>query len=318
MKKSICIVALFFGNLLLAQDFSKYNGIVEGVENGISLHTIRVSKNIYMIEGIGAGMGNIGVFESSEGFVMIDNSFEIIEDMITSAVKKIAEKPIKYIINTHYHYDHADGNRAYGKQGIPIIAHHNVRDRQKKIAKAYGGIYKVLDNLYVPKHEKNELPTITFKEQLSLHEGEEEISIFYFGKGHTDGDAIIKFEQSNVIHTGDSFVLYGLPYVDLSNGGSIKGFIQNLEKIASVCDKDTIIIPGHGALSNLEQLQKLTNELKEYYSRTLTGYKNGLSVSQIASTIQTDLGNTSGFGEPELVKHNFIKSILLENNLLVQ
>lgn len=92
MKKSICIVALFFGNLLLAQDFSKYNGIVEGVENGISLHTIRVSKNIYMIEGIGAGMGNIGVFESSEGFVMIDNSFEIIEDMITSAVKKNCRK----------------------------------------------------------------------------------------------------------------------------------------------------------------------------------------------------------------------------------
>lgn len=318
--KNIFTCLIFFTTLLLySQDkFAKYNATVESVKNDMSLNVVQVKNNIYMIEGLGAGMGNIGVLETSDGMIMIDNSFEIIEEMITSSVKKISPKPIKYIINTHYHYDHADGNRTYGVQNIPIIAHHNVRNRQKNIAKAYGGIYPVLENFYVPKHEKDELPTITFKDHLTLHEDNEEISIFYFGNGHTDGDAIIKFNQSNVVHTGDSFVLYGLPFIDLSNGGSIKGFIKNLEKIASICDNKTIIIPGHGGLSNLVKLDELRKGLNEYYSKTIEGYKQGLNISEISSSIKIKLGETSGFGDPVTVKKNFIRSILLENNIILE
>ncbi|MEK9609112.1 MAG: MBL fold metallo-hydrolase, partial [Flavobacteriaceae bacterium] len=253
MKNILALLFFLTSLFIFSQDkFAKYKATVQSVKNDISLNVIQVKNDIFMIEGLGAGMGNIGVLITSDGIIMIDNSFEIIEEMITSTVKKISSKPIKFIINTHYHYDHADGNRTYGEQKIPIIAHHNVRKRQENIAKVYGGIYPVLDNFYVPKHEKDELPTITFKDHLSLHEDNEEISIFYFGNGHTDGDAIIKFNQSNVVHTGDSFVLYGLPFIDISNGGSIKGFIKNLEKIASICDNETIIIPGHGGLSNIE------------------------------------------------------------------
>ena len=318
MKKMIFLLVFLTSLCIFSQDkFAKYNATVESVKNDISLKIVHVKNEIFMIEGLGAGMGNIGVLRTQNGIIMIDNSFEIIEEMITSTVKEISPKPIKFIINTHYHYDHADGNRTYGKKKIPIIAHHNVRNRQKNIAKAYGGIYPVLENFYAPKHEKNELPTITFKDHLSLYEDNEEISIFYFGNGHTDGDAIIKFNQSNVVHTGDSFVLYGLPFIDISNGGSIKGFIKNLEKIASICDNETIIIPGHGSLSNKEKVNELSEGLKEYYSKTIEGYNKGLSINEISNSIEIKLGETSGFGDPITVKNNFVRSILLENNIII-
>ncbi|CAI8204176.1 MAG: Metallo-beta-lactamase type 2 [Flavobacteriaceae bacterium] len=318
MKNILTLLFFFTSLLIFSQDkFAKYKATVESVKNDISLNVTQVKNDIFMIEGLGAGMGNIGVLITPNGIIMIDNSFEIIEEMITSTVKKISPKPIKFIINTHYHYDHADGNRTYGEKKIPIIAHHNVRKRQEDIAKPYGGIFPVLENFYVPKHEKDELPTITFKDHLSLHEDNEEISIFYFGNGHTDGDAIIKFNQSNVVHTGDSFVLYGLPFIDISNGGSIKGFIKNLEKIASICDNETIIIPGHGGLSNVEKLNELSEGLKEYYDKTIEGYNKGLNINEISNSIEIKLGETSGFGDPFTVKNNFIRSILLENNIVI-
>lgn len=318
MKKLSTLCFLICFAISFSQEkYAKYNQTVSSVESNMILKVIPVKNDIYMIEGLGAGMGNIGLFETDDGVIMIDNSFEIIEDMITDAVREVSAKPIKYIINTHYHYDHADGNRAYGAQNIPIIAHHNVRDRQKMETKAYGGIYAALDNFYVPKHEENELPTITFEKELSLHESHEEISIFYFGNGHTDGDAIIKFQNSNVVHTGDSFVLYGIPFIDISNGGSIRGFIKNLEMINSVCDENTIIIPGHGGLSNKSEVNKLCLGLKEFYNKTMKGHQKGLSIDQIVDTIETSLGNTSSFGDPVQVKRNFIKSILLENNIIL-
>lgn len=319
MKKYTTLFSFVLSFFCFSQDkFIKYHTTVKGVENNMTLKTIKVKNEIYMIEGIGAGMGNIGIFISDDGVIMIDNSFEIIEEMISESLKKISEKPIKYIINTHYHYDHADGNRAFGSQKIPIIAHHSVRNRQGKISKLYGGIYPVLDNFYVPKHNDNELPTLTFQKKLSIHENGEEISIFYFGNGHTDGDSIIKFSKSNVIHTGDSFVLYGLPFIDISNGGSIKGFINNLDKIITICDEETIIIPGHGGLSNVNQVMKLSADLKDYYNKTLDGNANGLTLDEISNSIVVELGKNSLFGNPTEVKKNFIKSILLENNIIAE
>ena len=239
---------------------------------------------------------------------MIDNSFEILEELLNDAVAKISKKPIRYIINTHYHFDHADGNRYYGKEGIPIVSHKNVRTRQSENTTAYGGIFNLLKDFNVPAHDIDELPTITYENSMNLYEGEEIISIHYFGKGHTDGDSTIKFNKANVVHTGDSFVLYGLPYIDITNGGSIKGFIESLDDIAGICDEDTIIIPGHGGLTSVESVIKLRDGLKLYYDLTIDGHKKGLSVEEISSSINIDLGKTNGFGDPLTVKQNFIRS----------
>jgi glyoxylase-like metal-dependent hydrolase (beta-lactamase superfamily II) len=315
--KKILIILSFFHALLYSQGekYLKYNETIKQASENLTLRVEKIKDNLYMIEGLGAGMGNIGLFVSDNGLIMIDNSFEIVEDLITSTIRDISPKPFKYILNTHHHYDHSDGNRAYGKMNIPIISHKNVLERQKNASKAYGGIFKVLEGFEAPPHEDKELPTITFSEKITLHEGDEIINLYYFGPGHTDGDSIIKFDKANVIHTGDSFIMYGLPFVDLIGGGSIKGFIKNLDKIISISDQQTIIIPGHGPLSNVEKVRQFRNDLNEYYQKTLEGYNAGLSIKEISNSIKSDLGKTAAFGEANEVKINFINSILLENNI---
>ena len=315
MKKYILIFLIpFFG---YSQDvsFEKFNNWID--PDAMSMKAIEVKDNLYIIEGIGGGVGNVGVFLSDDGIVMIDNQFEILEDLLVDKVRELSDKKIKYIINTHFHFDHADGNRVFGKRGIPIISHKNVRTRQSEIHMAYGGIYPLLDGFNVPAHEKDELPTITYDKKMYLHEGDETIVIYYFGKGHTDGDSIIKFEEANVVHTGDSYIEYGLPYVDMSNGGSIIGFINTLDDIISICDENTIVIPGHGGLNNVEGVKTFRDGLNHYYEMTLEGYKKGLSVEEISNSIDIPLGKTSGFGEPSIVKANFVRSILLENNIIL-
>ena len=315
--KKILIILSFFHALLYSQEekYLKYNETIKQASENLTLRVEKIKDNLYMIEGLGAGMGNIGLFVSDNGLIMIDNSFEIVEDLITSTIRDISPKPFKYILNTHHHYDHSDGNRAYGKMNIPIISHKNVLERQKNASKAYGGIFKVLEGFEAPPHEDKELPTITFSEKITLHEGDEIINLYYFGPGHTDGESIIKFDKANVIHTGDSFIMYGLPFVDLIGGGSIKGFIKNLDKIISISDQQTIIIPGHGPLSNVEKVRQFRNDLNEYYQKTLEGYNAGLSIKEISNSINSDLGKTAAFGEANEVKINFINSILLENNI---
>jgi glyoxylase-like metal-dependent hydrolase (beta-lactamase superfamily II) len=146
---------------------------------------------------------------------------------------------------------------------------------------------------------------------------DETIIIHYFGRGHTDGDSVIEFENANVVHTGDSFIKYGLPYVDMTNGGNIEGFIKILDHIINLCDENTIIIPGHGGLSNVKEIVEMRDDLIHYYNLTIEGYKKGLNLEEISSSIKIELGKTSGMGEPQEVKLNFIRSILLENNIVI-
>jgi len=310
MKKYILIILIPFLSQSQEISFEKYKNSVD--PNAMTMKAIEVKNNLYIIEGIGGGVGNVGVFIGEDGIIMIDNQFEILEDLLIGKVRELSDKRIKYIINTHFHFDHADGNRIFGKRGIPIISHKNVRIRQSEIHMAYGGIYPFLQNFNVPAHDKDELPTITYESKMVLHEGDETIIIYYFGDGHTDGDSIIKFEEANVVHTGDSFIKYGLPYIDLSNGGSIKGFIKTLDSIIEICDDDTMIIPGHGVLSKIQDVKDFRDGLNNYYEMSLQGYKEGLSIDQIAESIDIPLGSSAG-----VVKSNFIKSILLENNIIL-
>lgn len=315
MKRFLIILFIPFLSFSQEISFEKYENWIN--PDSMTMKAIEIKENLYMIEGIGGGVGNLGVLISDDGVVMIDNQFEILEELLTAKVRELSDKPIKYIINTHFHFDHADGNRVFGKRGIPIISHKNVRTRQSEIHMAYGGIFPLLKDFNVPAHEKDELPTITYDKKMYLYEGDETIIIYYFGKGHTDGDSIIKFKNANVVHTGDSFIEYGLPYIDISNGGNIIGFISSLDEIINICDKNTIIIPGHGGLSDVSKVINFRDGLQHYYTKTMEGYKSGMSVEEIRSSINIKLGETSSFGEPIEVKTNFIKSILLENNIIL-
>lgn len=307
MKNSfIHFIFILFLHPIFAQnkDFSKYNEQIQSVQNDVKFFEIeKINDQFYMLVG---GGGNVGVFVTEKDVVLIDNKYEIIQEVVMSSLRTITDKPIKYMINTHFHHDHSDGNRAFGKQGIPIVSHQNAKKRMKKTAELYGGIYPSIDNFVQPKYESDALPVITYQSKMTLTEGNEDIELYNFGSAHTDGDSIVFFKQSNVMHTGDAFVRYGYPYVDLNNGGSIKGLIELLGKLEQLCNNKTIIMPGHGQISSKKDITQLKNSLSNLYKKTVVGLKNGLSKEEIADSIEETLNNE------KTVKMNYIQSIELE------
>lgn len=285
-------------------DLSQYNNTINKVKEEVTYFKIeKIDAQFYMLVG---GGGNVGVFINDKEVVLIDNTYEIIEDVLMASLREITDKPIKFIINTHFHHDHSDGNRAFGKQGIPIISHQNAKKRMMEDAELYGGIYSFIKDFVQPKYDDASLPVFTYESKMTLTQGDEEIELYNFGKAHTDGDSVVVFKNNNIIHTGDAFVRYGYPYVDLNNGGSIKGLIDLLGMLELLCDENTILIPGHGDLSRKEDVTSLKNTLNDLYVKTVIGLKKGLSYSEISDSIEETLnGDTS-------VKLNYIKSIELE------
>ena len=307
MKKDFSILTFFamhFIGLSQESNFSVYNDQIAQVKENVKYFEIeKINEQFYMLVG---GGGNVGVFITDHDVVLIDNKYEIIEDILMTSLKKITDKPIKFIINTHFHHDHSDGNRAFGKQGIPIISHQNAKKRMMEDKELYGGIYSFIKNFVQPKYDENSLPVFTYESKMTISQGNEEIELYNFGKAHTDGDSVVVFKNNNIIHTGDAFVRYGYPYVDLNNGGSIKGLIDFLGTLELLCDENTIIIPGHGKLSKKEDVSDLKNSLKELYNKTVIGLKNGLSYTEISDSVEETLN------DDETVKLNYIKSIELE------
>ena len=308
MKK---IIALFVFSVVpficVSQDsdFSKYNTQIRDVKKEVTYFEIeKINNQFYMLVG---GGGNVGVFISDQNVVLIDNKYEIMEDILMTSLKKITDKPIEYIINTHFHHDHSDGNRAFGKKGIPIIAYQNAKKRMMEDAELYGGIYSTIKDFVQPKYDKSSLPVFTYESKMTISQGNEEIELYNFGNAHTDGDSVVVFKNNNIIHTGDAFVRYGYPYVDLNNGGSIKGLIDLLGALELLCDANTIIMPGHGSLSKKEDVVNLKNTLNDLYNKTIIGLKNGLSYNEISDSIEETLNGD------EIVKLNYIKSIELES-----
>lgn len=285
-------------------DLSQYNNTINKVKEEVTYFKIeKINAQFYMLVG---GGGNVGVFINDKEVILIDNSYEIIEDVLMASLREITDKPIKFIINTHFHHDHSDGNRAFGKQWIPIVSHQNAKKRMMEDAELYGGIYSFIKDFVQPKYDDASLPVFTYESKMTLTQGDEEIELYNFGKAHTDGDSVVVFKNNNIIHTGDAFVRYGYPYVDLNNGGSIKGLIDLLGMLELLCDENTILIPGHGDLSRKEDVTSLKNTLNDLYVKTVIGLKKGLSYSEISDSIEETLnGDTS-------VKLNYIKSIELE------
>ena len=304
IKLTILLALFHLASYSQKPNFSVYNNQINLLKQEVKYFKIeKINNKFYMLLG---GGGNVGVFISDEEVILIDNKYEILEDVLMASLREITDKPIKYIINTHFHHDHSDGNRAFGKQGIPIISHQNAKKRMMEDIELYGGIYSSIKDFVQPKYDKTSLPVFTYESKMSISQGNEEIELYNFGKAHTDGDSVVVFKNNNIIHTGDAFVRYGYPYVDLNNGGSIKGLIDFLGTLELLCDDNTIIIPGHGGLSKKEDVTKLKNALDDLYTKSVIGLKNGLSYSEISDSIEETLN------ENLTVKLNYIKTIELE------
>ena len=240
-------VSLFIGGGALAQqDFSK-----------VQIKVTKVSGNIYMLEGAG---GNIAASVGEDGIVIVDDQFAPLAEKIQAALKGITEKPVRFVINTHYHGDHTGGNEPFSNAGSTVIAQDNVRKRLESGGTAgTGGSLK----MEIKPAPKGALPIITFGTDVTVHLNGEDIRALHFPSGHTDGDSIIFFPKNNVVHMGDDFVRYGFPFIDVASGGSVQGMIDAMEKAMAMLPADVKVIPGHGALSNLDDVRAFVKMLKE-------------------------------------------------------
>ncbi len=205
----------------------------------------QLSDKIYMLTGAG---GNIGICVGEDGIFMIDDQFAPLSNKIKTAIKEISDQPIRFVINTHWHGDHTGGNENFGTSGAVIVAHENVRKRMstEQFMQAFGR--------KVPPSPDKALPLITFPETINFHLNGEDIIAFHMHNAHTDGDAIIYFPNSNIIHMGDTFFKGRFPFIDISSGGSIEGIIAVCNKVLFLSDEQTKIIPGHGTLASKTEL----------------------------------------------------------------
>jgi len=223
----------------------------------VEIKVTKVSGNIYMLEGAG---GNIAASVGEDGIVIVDDQFAPLAEKIQAALKGITNKPVRFIINTHYHGDHTGGNEPFSVAGSTVIAQDNVRKRLESGGTAGNGGSVKMENKPA---SKAALPIITFENDVTVHLNGEDVRALHFPAGHTDGDAVIFFPKNNVVHMGDDFVRYGFPFIDVASGGSVQGMIAAMEKAITMLPADVKVIPGHGALSNLDDVRAFVKMLKE-------------------------------------------------------
>ena len=240
------------------QDFSK-----------VEIKVTKVAGSVYMLEGAG---GNIGASIGEDGILIVDDQFAPLVPKIKEALKNISNKPIKFVLNTHFHGDHTGGNSKLGSEAT-IVAHENVRKRLSESGTAGG-------NPGDPSSREG-LPVITFNDRATVHLNGEDIRAIHVPRGHTDGDSIIYFSESNVAHLGDDFVTYGFPFVDVKSGGSVSGMIAGLENVLKLLPRDVKIIPGHGPLSGPADVQKFIDMLKDTRALVAAAAKEGKSVDEM-------------------------------------
>jgi cyclase len=243
----IAVLACLSAGWCFAQDhdFSK-----------VQIKVSKVAGNVYMLVGAG---GNIGASVGDDGIVIVDDQYAPLAGKIQEALKSITDKPVRFIINTHYHEDHTGGNEFFQKQA-PIIAHDNVRKRLEEGGQAGNGGSVHMEAKAQP---KDALPIITFDHDVTVHLNGEDIRALHVPAGHTDGDSVIYFPKSNVVHMGDDFVTYGFPFIDVDSGGSIDGMISGVEGAIAQLPADVKIIPGHGGVSTLDDVRAYLKMLKE-------------------------------------------------------
>ena len=254
----------------LAQDFDE-----------VEIRTTQVTDSIYMLEGSG---GNIGVCVGDDGVFIIDDQFAPLTEKIKAAIAEITDKPVQFVINTHYHYDHTDGNENFGGEGAIIVAHENTRTRMTtdQVLEAFDYAQEA--------YSLEGLPKITFTESIRFHYNGHTIDVLHMPGAHTDGDAIVWFREANVVHGGDVFVRYFPPFIDQPSGGSIDGIIAAADKIAGLTDDDTQFIPGHGPLSSRQDLIDFGERLSGIRNQIAAMIADGATLEEVIAADPTGGG----------------------------
>lgn len=242
--------------------------------DSVQIKPNKITESVFFLEGAG---GNIGVLVGNDGTIIIDDQFAPLTEKIKKTLSAISDKPVKFVVNTHFHFDHTGGNENFGGEGAIIVAHEN--NRRRLTTDQFLAAFKQ-EQKAAP---YNALPKVTFTESVTFHLNGETIQVFHVKNAHTDGDAIIHFKESNVFHTGDVFVRYGLPFIDQPNGGSIDGMIRAMDELIALANDQSKIIPGHGPLSVKKDLIDYRNMLQTVRNRIAEGIKQKKDLKQIIS-----------------------------------
>ncbi len=236
LRLPLLCLASFIALPLAAQerDFSK-----------VEIKTTPLRGGLHMLQG---GGGNIVASAGADGVFIVDDQYSPMSDKIRLALKGLSDQPTRFVINTHWHGDHTGGNEAFGKANAVIVAHENVRTRMSTQQ------FITAIKMEVPPSPAAALPVVTFTDGLTLHLNGQTATIVHVEHAHTDGDALVHFAEANVLHMGDVYFNGLYPFIDVSSGGSIEGFLKAIERGIKLSDADTMIVPGHGALSNRAEL----------------------------------------------------------------
>jgi cyclase len=290
---ALACVAIAFGSAALAQDLSK-----------VEIKTTKLSETTYMMQGAG---GNLGLSIGEDAVFLIDDELEGLSPKVAAAIAKLTAKPVKFILNTHWHYDHVGGNARFGKAGAIIVAHENVRKRMSSEQ------FIEFMRTTVPATPKAALPVMTFVGAVSFHLNGDEMRAIHVARAHTDGDAIVHFLKSDVIHMGDVYFNGLYPFIDTSSGGSIDGTIAACDQVLGIATDKTRIIPGHGPLSDKAGLQAYRDMLATVAARIKKMIAEGRKLEDIAaSKVTADFDDKWGKGF--ILPHKFAEMVAI--NLL--
>jgi cyclase len=244
----------------------------------IRITTIPLADNVYMLVGAG---GNLGLSVGDDGALLIDAEYEQLTEKVTAAVKEVCEKPIRFVVNTHWHFDHVGGNENLAKAGAVIVAHENVRKRMST-EQTLGGLGRT-----VPPSPQAALPVITFSDALTFHCNGDEVRVMHVDPAHTDGDSFVHFPKGNVLHVGDVWFNNMYPFIDVNAGGSIDGMIRAADRALALANEKTKIIPGHGPLGSVVELREYRQMLATVRDRVRALVEQGKSRDEVIASKPT-------------------------------
>jgi cyclase len=277
------------------QDYSK-----------VEIKATRLSDTTYMMTGAG---GNLALSFGDDAVFLVDDQFAELTPKILAAVAKLTPKPVRFVFNTHWHFDHTGGNENFGQAGALIVAHENVRKRMSSEQ------FLEFMKMKVPAAPRVALPVVTFAESVTFHLNGDEMRAIHVPRAHTDGDAMVHFVKSDVIHMGDAYFNGLYPFIDTSSGGTIDGVVAACDKALAIATDKTRIIPGHGPLSNRAELQEYRDMLVTVAARIRKLLADGRKLEEIAAgnvTAEYDAKWGKGFIAPpqfaEMVAMNILKN----------
>ena len=285
MKPSVLAISMVVAGAAVGQepDWSKVEVKVVPVAGGVS-----------MLVGQG---GNIGVTSGKDGIFLVDDQFEPLVPKIRAAVKTLGDGPIRFVVNTHFHGDHTGGNAKLHESGAVIIAQENVRKRL--------GMERVDRDTKerIPPKPPEAWPLVTYADGVALYLNGDELEVTHVARAHTDGDSVIRFKKANVIHMGDTFFNGFYPFIDVDSGGSVDGMIAAADKVLSIADDRTKLIPGHGPLGSKADLQTYRSVLAGIRDRVKALVAQGKTLDQVIAakpTAQWDATWGKGFMKPDV------------------